>query len=302
MKPAAVLFIVFKRYDTTKKVWEAFEAIQPAKLYIAADGPRSEVEVQACKKVRELIKNVSWPCDVHYLLREKNRGLKYGFFEAVSWFFEQEEEGIIIEDDCVPSADFFRFTQEMLEKYRDDTRIMQISGSNFQPSPRGKASYFLSRYNHVWGWATWRRAWMKMDLEMTQLHDFLQTCDKTSFWDSRLEQKYWKRILTRMLAQNHQTWDYQWKYSIWKEGGLTVYPNNNMINNIGFGVDATHTSRKDKRENRAFQPLEKVTHPPFFLRDRSADAYTFKHLYWGTWLERLAARFRKVLRLLGWKK
>lgn len=158
-----VLFLVYKRPDTTRQVFEAIRQAKPPRLYIAADGPKKDLpeEAEKVKQVRDIVlSGVDWDCEVETLFRDENLGCKYGVSGGIDWFFENEEEGIILEDDTLPSQSFFWFCQELLERYKDDKRIMAISGDNFQNGiKRGACSYYFSRYNHIWGWASWRRAW-----------------------------------------------------------------------------------------------------------------------------------------------
>ena len=157
-----ILFITFNRPDTTKRVFEAIKKIKPKKLFISADGPRENKvgEKQKCLTVRSIFDNIDWDCEVKTLFQEKNLGCKIAATTAVTWFFQSVEEGIIIEDDCLPNKSFFLFCQKMLATYRKHEAIMHISGTNFQfGNKRGEASYYFSRCIHMWGWATWRRAW-----------------------------------------------------------------------------------------------------------------------------------------------
>ena len=172
-----ILFLIFNRPDTTFKVFEEIRKIKPAKLYIAADGPRPNVigEEEKCTASRNIIKQVDWDCDVKTLFREKNLGCKIAVSSAISWFFENVEEGIILEDDTFPTQSFFWFCQELLDFYRNDSRIMHISGNNFQLGKiRGEGSYYFSKYNHIWGWATWKRAWRFYDVSLNTFPIFVQ--------------------------------------------------------------------------------------------------------------------------------
>lgn len=168
---SAVLFLVFNRPDTTRKVFEAIRAAKPQRLYVAADGPRmgSACEAGCCAEVRRIVTDVDWLCDVKFLFREQNLGCKMGPYSGISWFFEHEEEGIIIEDDILPLPSFFPYCDELLERYRDDERVGLISGSNIiYKHYRIQDSYFFSQYSLIWGWASWRRAWQTYDIHMHQ--------------------------------------------------------------------------------------------------------------------------------------
>ena len=164
MKTAPVLLIIFNRPDTTARVFEAIRAARPTELYIAADAPRENrsEDKRLCEEAKKITEKIDWPCEVHRLYQEKNLGCKRGPIASITWFFENVEAGIILEDDCVPHPSFFAFCSELLEKYADDKRIMHVSGNNFQfGKMRGDASYFFSEYTLSWGWATWRRAWQR---------------------------------------------------------------------------------------------------------------------------------------------
>ena len=166
MNISPILFLIFNRPETTKKVFSAIKEVQPPRLYIAADGPRSEQpdEADHCELARTIATKVDWDCEVKTLFRDQNLGIRIAVSQAIDWFFEQEPEGIILEDDCLPDQSFFWFCKELLEKYRNDTRIMHIGGTNFQfGKNRTNYSYYFSRYAHIWGWASWRRAWEYYD-------------------------------------------------------------------------------------------------------------------------------------------
>jgi GT2 family glycosyltransferase len=158
----AILILLFNRPETTIRVFDKISQIKPQRLYIASDGPRKNFdgEKEKVKKVREIATRVDWPCEVKTLFRNENLGCKKGVSSAITWFFEQEEQGIILEDDCVPNLDFFTFCESLLDRYAEDERVSVITGNNFQNNKwRGDASYYFSKYNHCWGWASWRRSW-----------------------------------------------------------------------------------------------------------------------------------------------
>lgn len=240
---SALLFIVFNRPDTTRQVFEAIRQAKPPRLFVAADGYRAAVsgEKERCEQVREITTRVDWPCELHTLFRESNLGCKTGVSSALDWFFASEQEGIVLEDDVLPLPSFFGFCDELLERYRDNEEITMISGCNLVAKRyRPSASYFFSRYCHIWGWATWRRAWKDYDVSMATWPDWYSQGNLT-----KLEphvQIFWKNIFDAVYNGKINTWDYQWVYSCWRNGGISVLPENNLIHNIGFGVDATHTT------------------------------------------------------------
>ena len=167
----AVLLVIFNRPETTQVVFEAIRKAKPPRLYVAADGPRTEVpsDAKKCKEAREIINQVDWDCEVKTLFREKGLGCGLGPSSAFTWFFEHEEDGIILEDDCLPSQSFFWFCEELLERYRHDNRVMHIGGNNFLNGWQKDRdySYYFSNSGHIWGWATWRRAWKLFDFNIS---------------------------------------------------------------------------------------------------------------------------------------
>lgn len=273
-----ILFLVFNRPDTTLQVFEAIARYKPSKLYVAADGPRSakQGEAELCEQTRQIISKVNWPCEVKTLFRETNLGCKVAVSSAINWFFEHEEEGIILEDDCLPNESFFTFCNIMLERYRDDERIMHIAGANFQfGKMRSDGDYYFSRYNHIWGWASWRRAWKYYDVEMRKWPKFKEDNLLNRMFTNKYEAKYWHKIFDLVHKNKVNTWDYQWTFSIWCQGGLTVIPQNNLISNIGFGANGTHTSSlHNPLANMQTVSLNSYNEPSFLLCNSDADTYS----------------------------
>ncbi|PAX60058.1 glycosyltransferase family 2 protein [Brunnivagina elsteri] len=280
-----VAFLIFNRPDTTEKVFEAIRQAKPPKLLVVADGPRPDRpgEAEKCQAAREIIKQVDWDCEVLTNYSDVNLGCKKRVASGLDWVFENVEEAIILEDDCLPHPTFFPFCEELLDKYRDDNRIMTISGDNFQfGKTRNKDSYYFSRYNHCWGWASWRRAWQHYDIEMKNwekvrdegwLKDIF--CDSSSV-------KYWENIFQRTYEGKIDTWDYIWTYCCWLQNGLTILPNVNLVSNIGFGNEGTHT--KSKKNIFANIPAEEMRfllqHPSFVIRNEKADSLTQRTLFY----------------------
>lgn len=246
----AVLFLVFNRLDTTKQVFEAIRQAKPPRLYVAADGARAnkEGEAEKVQAVRDYImQNIDWECEVKTLFREKNLGCKYAVSGAITWFFENEEQGIILEDDCLPSQSFFWYCEELLERYKNDERVWHIDGTNFTGnSVLFEASYDFSSYALIWGWASWARAWKSYDIQLSGLELMLKRGYLEWFLGSSLAAEYWKVEFVKVKNTEFDTWDYQWFYSIWKNNGLSIRPSVNMIKNVGFGSDATHTTKSNK--------------------------------------------------------
>jgi len=232
-----ILFLVFNRPETTLLVFEAIKSIQPPKLYIAADGPRTNKinENNLCEEVKRITSKIDWPCTVKTLYREKNLGCKKAVNEAITWFFEQEEEGIILEDDCLPNISFFLFCSEMLQKYRSDNRIAMITGTNYLTQKESlHNSYFFSQHYTIWGWATWKRAWNNYDVNMSlysKRKDELTKQIRLAYpW------YYWIYLiyLFELIKSNSiDTWDIQWVFRCMVDNQLCVTPSLNLITNIG---------------------------------------------------------------------
>jgi len=239
-----LLFIVFNRPETTKIVFDEIKKLKPNKLFIAADGPRpgNENDRIRCIEVRRITKNIDWKCDVERLYRNKNMGCGAAVSSAINWFFEKVDKGIILEDDCLPDKSFFTFAEEMLEKYKDNPKVMQITGDNFiRNSGNNKDHYMMSSYPHIWGWATWKRAWRKYDFNMkiwNQKNIYQKvTGIKKGFW-SKI---YWTALFDGASHRVIDTWDYQWVYTVISNQGLSIFPGVNLISNIGFGKNSSHT-------------------------------------------------------------
>ncbi len=280
-----VLFLVFNRPDTTKRVFETIKNARPPKLYVAADGPRleKEGEDQKAQDVREIATAVDWDCEVKTLFRDQNIGCKEAVGSAISWFFEHEEEGIILEDDCVPDKSFFPFCQELLDKYRNDSRVMAISGDNFQEEQRqNRYSYYFSRIPHCWGWATWRRAWQFYDINMEVWPEIQKNklLNDIACGDE-LFVKYWSNIFTKCYEGKIDSWAYIWTLYCWVQSGLTILPNINLVSNIGFGERATHTKAKNCKYADLYAESIKLplVYPPHMIRDYIADRYTDRNIF-----------------------
>ena len=275
-----ILFVIFNRPDTTQIVFNEIKKIKPKQLFVTADGPRENKpdETERCIKSREIINQIDWNCEVHKNYSETNLGCKVAVSSGITWFFDNIEEGIILEDDCVPDQSFFKFCEELLEYYKDDQRIMHIGGSNFQfGKKRGDGDYYFSKVNHIWGWATWKRAWKHYDVKIKSLDKFIENNYIKGVFNSNNIEKRWIRILTKVKNNKIDTWDYQWTYSMWSQDGLAILPNKNLVKNIGFGKVATHTkSSNSKLEKNEVSPLYIKNHPTMIVRDLEADLHFYK--------------------------
>ncbi len=295
-----VLFLVFNRPTTTARVFDVIREARPRQLFIAADGPRENKpgEAERCIEVRQIVSRIDWPCDVKTLFRTTNAGCGRGVSEAITWFFDHVEEGIILEDDCLPSQDFFLFCSQLLERYRDDQRIMQIGGNNLQTmrSPGETASYFFSDHNFIWGWATWRRAWKFYDFQMLLYPQITRKRYHDAYFHSMDERDYFRYVLHKTFYIGTNTWDYQWQFTRMLQSGLVVVPWKNLVVNIGFGEDATHTvSQHDILPGQKLQPMEfPLTHPEFVMVDKLKDAEIFKRVFTTPW-SRIRQRIKKFV-------
>lgn len=270
-----VLFLVFNRLASTKLVFEAIRRAKPPRLYIASDGARINFEgeennVQAVRKF--IIENIDWECDIKTLFRDENIGCKHAVSSAVTWFFDNEEQGIILEDDCLPNQSFFWFCEELLIKFQSEMKIGQISGDNFQQGLiRGDGDYYFSIYNHIWGWASWSSRWKLYDVNLEAFNS-ASFLDELPFDNS--VKKYWKNIYIQTKSGNIDTWDYQWTFCLWNNEMLTVLPNYNLVSNIGFGKDATHTNVISRFSELPSFDFVLKNHPVDIGRNIAADRFT----------------------------
>ncbi len=275
-----ILFLIFNRPDTTEKVFQRIRDIRPRQLFISADGPRQHKngEDRLCAETRKIVEKVDWKCELQTNFSKKNLGCRIGVSSGIDWFFRHVDEGIILEDDCLPDLSFFHFCRSLLAHYRDDTRIMHIGGSNFQDGiNRGSGSYYFSSLNHVWGWATWKRAWGKYDVDMKSYPQCLREEKLLQLFPDPASRRYWKKNFDLVYEQRKDTWDFQWQYATSFYQGLTIIPNKNLISNIGFNYNATHTV--DLFHSLADRPTSNIAlinHPAFVVPDLHADRYTFR--------------------------
>ncbi len=279
-----VALLIFNRPDTAEKVYEAIRNAKPKKLLVVADGPRADRpgEAEKCSAARAIIDRVDWPCEVLKNYSDVNLGCKLRVSSGLNWVFETVEESIILEDDCLPHPTFFRFCEELLGKYRSDERISLISGVNYQfGRKRTNDSYYFSRYNHIWGWASWRRAWKNYDVTMKlwpEVRDGNWLYDK---FGSKKLARYWTALFDKAYQGQVNTWDFQWTFSCWVHNTLSILPNVNLISNIGFGGEATHTKNGNLQiSNMKAEPmLFPLRHPSCMIRDARADDLTHSLVY-----------------------
>lgn len=289
-----ILMLVFNRVDTTQQVFNLLREIKPKYLYVVADGARHHKtdEAEKCEAVREIFTTqIDWDCELHTLFRPQNLGCKLSVSTGIDWFFDNVEAGIILEDDCLVSADFFPFCQTMLERYKTDETVMQVSALQMLSCGfrSESTSYVFNRIPYIWGWATWRRAWQKYNRNMEGLESYLQQNEQNlvklgGFISKKIIQKF-----KAVAANQIDTWDYQWTYTVLSNNGLCVLPTRNLVLNIGFNTDATHTSGVSPVANMTIESLLlPLSHPlNKQLIDWQLEGKIFSVPYGTTFLARL---------------
>lgn len=281
MYSTPILFLIFNRPETTQKVFDIIKKQQPKYLYIAADGPRCDrpQDFNLCQKSREIVLKIDWDCEVKTLFRDKNLGCGVAVYEAITWFFGHVLEGVILEDDTLPHQTFFHYCENMLEHFRNDENVMHISGSYFLESLSTSISldsYYFTKHIHVWGWATWRRSWQEYDYYIKEFE--IQKTRKSLFNYYGEYWNFWKGIYLSIFNKEIDTWDYQWMFAIYLNNGIAINPTKNLVKNIGFGDDATHT----KDINSIYTKVEtsclsKIVHPAGSTLDSKRDSLYYTH-------------------------
>jgi hypothetical protein len=299
----AVALILFRRPELIAKVFERIRDARPDKLFLIADGPRpgNREDARFCEQARAVVERVDWPCDVVRDFAEENLGLKRRIPSGLDRVFEEVEEAIILEDDCLPHPSFFPYCEELLARYREDERVVHISGSQLLPQPPTGGSYHFSRGPAVWGWATWRRAWRLFDVDLTDWHALTKAERKArlrEMFEEEDEQRHWGFVWNN--SPEIDNWDAQWSYVALSRGLLAINPNRNLISNIGFGGEATNAT--EDPFGIAGRPLEGISfplvHPPEVRRNAAADRAA-SHLFRRPKYERLRRVGYRILRAGG---
>ncbi len=300
-----VTFLIFNRPDVTERVFASIAEARPQTLLVVCDGPREdrEGEAELVEATRAIIDRVDWPCQVLKNYSDLNLGCGRRIASGLDWVFQNVETSIILEDDCLPHSDFFPYCETLLRTYENEPRIGCIGGNNFQDGQASRQhSYYFSKYFHCWGWATWRRAWRDYDFTMRSWPAFRDRGGLRELCDTPEENWYWTRVFDRQYQGLCDTWDYQWTYCCWSQSRLSIVPSVNLVSNIGFGADATHTTHSiDELAELPTEPLPVVSHPTEVARDRYADQYTFQRNFLGRrgrglrkYLTRLRSYFQLV--------
>jgi hypothetical protein len=297
----AVLFLVFNRLDTTKQVFEAIRQAQPPRLYIAADGARRirEGEKEKVEAVRNyILNNIDWECEVKTLFREENLGCKIAVSSAITWFFSNEEMGIILEDDCLPTQSFFWFCEELLERYKNSEEIYLVSGDGRATSKIDiNHDYSFVKYSLIWGWASWKRAWKQYDVTISdwdkQKNNMIKNLSQNK--DTR---RHWQHALQNVHDGKIDTWDYQFAYLLFKNHGVCIVPKINFISNVGFGDDATHTVDSNCKNANIpnFNIFFPLNHPDEIILNNQLNKYYDEHEF--TQKSIIVRAFNKLGRML----
>jgi hypothetical protein len=287
MLKTPILFLIFNRPDTTQQVFDSIREQQPARLYVAADAPRRNRvgETVLCEQARAIINQVDWDCEIKTLFREENLGCKLAVSSAITWFFEQEESGIILEDDCLPDASFFPYCENLLERYKNDERIGHISGNCFLPKFFTKEpSYDFSSIPHIWGWATWRRVWKNYDVNFSYWEETKSDRKaREKLFDSFWEKVYFSTFISDSIQNKNgiNAWSVQYLLMLKKQDQLSIYPFVNLVSNIGLNVvNATHTQKRTRKLycSSSSMPFP-LKHPSSILRNKILDKATIRKLF-----------------------
>lgn len=300
-KCAPILFLVFNRPDHTRKSLERIREAKPSRLYVHCDGPRpnNARDINRTRAVQAITQQIDWECSTKYLFRERNMGLRFGVFDAISWFFSQEEKGIILEDDCVPDLSFFRFATDLLDYYADNERVMHIGSLNTIPNLTAglSESYAFTQLPFVWGWAGWGRAWKKMSIDFEGLDEFEQTHLLDDYISDPMVKVYLMDKFRMTRKGRIKSWAYAWHYSILKNKGLCIIPKYNLVRNIGIAAeDATNTTKTSKLANIKPRRLSfPLVHPALPAHDPVLE----KEVFYSSQKSRFRLFLWYVMRLFG---
>jgi hypothetical protein len=292
-----VLIVVFNRPEVVVELLASLRTVRPTHVYVAADGPRSDhpSDTDRCRRVRDLVATIDWPCEVHERFSDHNLGLQRSMVSAIDWFFEHVEAGVILEDDCLVRPEFFEFAAEMLERYRGCSQVIYVTALNMAPHERNAVtSYHFASAGHIWGWATWRRAWEGYDSALREWPAMRADFGRGS--------PPLRRALGRKFDSAHSgdkhTWARAWHFHVMRRAGVVVVPAVNLVSNIGFGDDATHTTSRRHRlaHLRAGSLAFPLDHPAHMVPDTRYDAALAGFHTW-SWRRRLRERLDRVIRL-----
>jgi len=297
----AVLFLTFNRPDIAKRTFVEIAKAKPPRLYIASDGARENKngETELVNQTRKIVDLVDWQCEVKTLFQEKNLGCGLAVSSAITWFFEHEEQGIILEDDCLPNQSFFLFCEELLEKYKNEERVANISGFKCIET-KNKFSYYFSDMIEIWGWATWRRAWLNFKLDVNELDEnAILSIIENKPWRKTMK-NYWLKVWHDMKGYKINSWGWPFTFCCWLKGATSIISNVNLISNIGFGSNATHTSGESSplANSLTFEMQFPLNHPEKIKTDLKTDWCFYKATSQISLKKRIKAKLRKLLNLI----
>lgn len=294
-----VAFFVFNRPHTTARVFAEIAKIKPPKLLIIADGPRKNRtgEAQLVAETRAVIDRVDWQCEILTNFSDTNLGCRKRVSSGIDWVFDNVEEAIILEDDCLPDPSFFRFCQELLNVYRDNDKVSMISGNNFLNNTNCiDDSYYFSRYCHIWGWATWRRAWRRYDHNATIWPEICKQNGLNQIIRNTDEIRYWREVFEGVYSERIDTWDYQWALTSFYYDTVSIMPRTNLISNIGFGESATHTTATSKFADMKTSSMDfPLLHPKSVVINFLADELTARMHYRFPLWKSLASKLKRMV-------
>jgi len=270
-----VLFLGFNRPDLAEKVLKRLRQCGVEEIHFALDGPRPDREEDRdkCAQMRALVEGADWVQRKRVLAREENLGCGRAVSSAISWFFEDVAAGIIVEDDCLPDPSFFTFCETMLERHATDAAVWSVAGTTLLPDCISvRASHYFSKYMGIWGWATWRRAWQSYDFDFSsRTPDEWRALVSGKSADA-IERAYWLHLLDLMMEGKIDTWDFQVQFSSWKADGVHLTSSRNLVENLGFRPDATHTTQASPLTERMVEenlpPYDQVPLEPNHAIDR----------------------------------
>lgn len=298
----SILIIGFNRPEIIRQTFSFIRLAKPAKLYIAIDGAREGVagETELVERVKNVFSDIDWECEVHRKLSDKNQGAEITVSSAVSWVLEKEEFVIVLEDDIVAPMSFLQFAQDMLYRYKDAENVFQISGLQITPSPIevfGDYDYTFAISGHTWGWATWRRAWSKFNLNVDNFDSFIRSSQLNDMFITQKEIDYKKRILIKMNKKGvgNNNWDKCWSYIRLKEYGLSIVPRVNLVSNIGtYGL---HANGETTVHNMAYQnDFVAVNHPSAISHNKEYDRYHFDNYLYHPLTEKIIYKIRRFVK------
>jgi hypothetical protein len=279
-----VVLTLWNQPQSIRRIMEVLKKVKPRVLYLISDAPRNESEKKLISESRQIAQNPEWKCRVITDYSKKNQGPKYRVSSGITTFFQQFDTGIVLEHDCLPDISFFKFCEFLLNRYENNEKVMHISGNNFQPSERTyQGSYYFSRIPHIWGFATWKRAWKTYQVEITDLNKFKQEHIIQEIFTNKLAQLYWLDIFSKMAKNKINTWDFQWTYTIFKNNGLCINPSKNLVTNIGFGPQAANTINPNHPfANLPLESISDIVDPPSLHVNSIADSWTMKNNFEAT--------------------